>query len=93
MYIYILASKPYGTLYTGVTNDIVRRVYEHKSKLVPGFTSRYAVDQLVYYEQLDDPERAILREKQIKNWTRAKKVKVIRDFNPEWVDLYPGLLG
>ena len=75
------------TLYTGVTNDLERRVYEHKHKLVPGFTSKYNITQLVYYEETDDVNIAIAREKQIKGWLRAKKIALIESINPEWKDL------
>ena len=85
-YVYILSSIS-RTLYTGVTNDLERRLYEHKHKLVPGFTGRYGVDRLVYYEIASDPASAIAREKQIKGWTRAKKVALIESQNPKWADL------
>ncbi len=84
---YILASKKNGTLYTGVTNDLMRRVYEHKNHLVKGFTSIYGVHNLVYFEQTNEIEYAILREKQIKGWLRIKKIKLIEENNPEWKDL------
>ena len=75
------------TLYTGVTNDLERRVYEHKKKLVPGFTAKYNIDRLVYYEATEDVNAAILREKQIKGWLRAKKIALIESTNPRWADL------
>ena len=75
------------TLYTGVTNNLYRRVYEHKEKLVPGFTKRYNIDYLVYIECTSDVDAAITREKQIKGWTRAKKISLIESSNPEWRDL------
>ena len=75
------------TLYTGVTNDLERRVYEHKSGLVPGFTSRYNITVLVYYESFSDINEAIAREKQIKGWLRARKVALVESMNPEWRDL------
>lgn len=84
-YVYILTNNS-GTLYVGVTNDLQRRVYEHKQKLVPGFTSQYDISQLVYYEVYDSPIHAIEREKQIKNWRREKKVALIRAQNPRWLD-------
>jgi len=87
-YVYILASGRNGTLYTGVTADLVRRVYEHKSKAVPGFTSRHGVDQLVWFEQSDSIDAAIVREKQIKEWKRAWKIELIEKSNPYWNDLY-----
>ena len=89
-YVYILASKKNGTLYTGVTNDIERRVYEHKHKLTPGFTSRYNVNRLVYYEEYNDIRDAIAREKQIKGWLRKKKIALIESMNPNWDDLSAG---
>jgi len=75
------------TLYTGVTNDLQRRVYEHKNKLVAGFTSNYNINKLVYLEETSDVTDAIAREKQIKGWTRAKKIALIESENPEWIDL------
>jgi putative endonuclease len=88
-YTYILASRS-RVIYTGVTNDLARRVYEHKKKLVQGFTSKYNVNQLVYYEEYNHPEEAILREKQITGWLRIKKIKLIEDMNPDWKDLSEG---
>ena len=85
-YVYIMAS-PTGTLYTGVTNDLMRRVYEHQNKLVPGFTSRYGVTRLVYYEVSGDIRAAIAREKEIKGWRRGKKVALVEATNPTWHDL------
>ena len=85
-YVYLLASDKYGTLYLGVTNDIIRRVYEHKSKAVAGFTKRYAVDKLVWFEIYDDPISAIAREKELKKWKRNWKVQLIEAQNPEWDD-------
>jgi putative endonuclease len=84
--VYIMANYAH-TLYTGVTNDLERRVYEHKNKLVPGFTSRYGLNSLVYFDVTEDVESAILREKQIKGWLRKKKVELIESVNPEWKDL------
>ena len=89
-YVYILASKKNGTLYTGVTNDIERRVYEHKHKLTPGFTSRYNVNRLMYYDEYNDIRDAIAREKQIKGWLRKKKIALIESMNPNWDDLSEG---
>jgi len=83
-----MASRPNGTLYLGVTNNLVRRVHEHKNKVVPGFTSRYGVDRLVWYECYDDPTTAIMREKDIKKWRRAWKIRLIEEMNPDWHDLY-----
>ena len=88
MFVYILASKPNGVLYVGVTNDLVRRVWEHKNDVVPGFTKKYGVKELVYFEICDDPSVAIAREKQIKRWNRAWKVRRILECNPLWRDLY-----
>ena len=92
-YVYILTNK-YGTvLYTGVTNDLVRRVYEHKHSLDKNsFTSRYNVNKLVYYEWTSDVKAAIEREKQIKSWSRNKKTSLIIEMNPKWIDLYNTIL-
>lgn len=87
-YVYILASKIGGTLYIGVTNDLVRRVYEHREKLVDGFTKKYGVARLVYFEVHTDVEIAITREKQMKKWNRAWKVQLIEENNPNWDGLY-----
>ena len=87
-YIYILFNKKNGTLYTGVTNDLKRRVYEHKEKLVEGFTKKYDVDKLGYYEEYSDIKQAIEREKQIKAGSRKKKIELIESMNSEWQDLY-----
>lgn len=91
-YVYILASKRNGTLYIGVTNDLVRRVYEHKSDFVEGFTKKYQVHDLVYFEQTDDVEAAIAREKQLKKWNRAWKLELIEKSNGDWRDLYPTIV-
>lgn len=88
-YVYILANAT-GTLYTGVTNNLKRRVYEHKHKLVEGFTKRYNVSRLVYYEETGDIKAALMREKQIKGWLRQKKIKLIKSVNPKWEDLSEG---
>jgi len=85
-YVYIMTNHS-GTLYTGVTNDLERRVFEHKHKLVPGFTSKYNITKLVYYEEGNDVNVALTREKQIKGWLRAKKIALIESVNPEWRDL------
>jgi putative endonuclease len=90
-YVYLLANRKDGTLYLGVTNDIVRRVYEHKHKLARGFTARYGVDRLVWFECYDDPTTAIAREKQIKKWRRAWKIALIEAENPGWLDRYDTL--
>jgi len=86
-YIYILASQRNGTLYVGMTNDLVRRVYEHKEGLVDGFSKKYAVKILVYFEMCESPEGAITREKTIKHWTRQRKLRAIEAGNPLWRDL------
>ena len=88
---YLLASKPYGTLYIGSTSDLARRVSEHKVKSVPGFTAKYAVDRLVWFEQTDTLEAAMERERRIKSWKRARKISLIEKENPHWTDLYPSL--
>lgn len=87
-WVYILASKIGGTLYIGVTNDLVRRIYEHRMRLVDGFTKKYGIHRLVYYEQFDDVAAAILREKQIKKWEREWKIELIEKENPYWLDLW-----
>ena len=90
-YVYLLASKKHGTLYLGVTRDIVRRVYEHRAKAVESFTSRYDVNKLVWFEIYDDAATAIAREKELKKWRRDWKIRLIEEQNPGWVDLYPGI--
>ena len=90
-YVYLLASKKHGTLHLGVTNDLVRRTYEHRTKAVGGFTKRYDVDKLVWFEIYDDAVTAITREKELKKWRRDWKIRLIEETNPEWVDLYPGI--
>jgi putative endonuclease len=92
-YVYIPARRIGGTLYIGVTNDLIRRVGEHKLKLVEGFTEKHDVAKLVYFEQFDDPENAIKREKRLKKWNRAWKIRLIEEHNPNWEDLYPGIAG
>ena len=87
-YVYILASQRNGTLYIGVTSDLIRRVYEHKTKLVKGFTAKYGVTQLVYFEEFDDIYLAIHREKRLKEWPRKWKLNLIEQENPGWRDLY-----
>lgn len=91
-FVYILASKRNGTLYTGVTNDLVRRVYEHKNGLIDGFTKEHEMKELVYFEIFDDPENAIRREKSIKRWKRDWKKELIEAGNPLWKDLYSSIL-
>jgi len=90
--VYILASQPRGTLYVGVTSDLIARVWQHKNKLVEGFTQKYGVHTLVYFELHATMFEAISREKQLKAGPRAKKVALIEATNPDWRDLYPGLL-
>ena len=92
-FVYMLASKSYGTLYAGVTNDLARRAFEHREGLVPGFTKRYGVKQLVWFEHFCDVNLAIAREKQLKRWRRDWKISLIETDNPHWLDLYPGLVG
>ena len=87
-YVYILASRPGGTMYVGVTNDLVRRVYEHRNGIVEGFTKRYKIDRLVYFEMFQTSRDAIQREKNMKHWPRAWKTKLITQTNPTWRDLY-----
>jgi putative endonuclease len=91
--IYILASKRNGTLYTGVTSDLVKRIWQHKNDVVPGFTQKYSVHMLVYYELADEMTAAISREKQIKGGSRARKLALIESMNPKWRDLYDDILG
>ena len=88
---YILASRRYGTLYIGVTSDLVRRLWQHRTRSAPGFSSRYAVHGLVHFELFADMARAITREKQLKNWHREWKINLINTENPEWQDLAVGL--
>ena len=85
-YVYIMTNRS-KTLYTGVTNDLERRVFEHKHKLIPGFTKKYNITRLVYFEEGTDIDSAIMREKQIKGWLRKKKIDLIEKENPEWKDL------
>ena len=91
-YVYILASKKFGTLYIGMTRDLIKRVWEHQSDLVESFTKKYIVHTLVYFEVFDDIEYALKREKQLKNWKRDWKINLIEKDNPEWVDLYSNLI-
>jgi putative endonuclease len=86
--VYILASKKNGTLYIGVTSDLVKRIWQHKNKIVSGFTDDYEVNTLVYFEQYDDMYAALTREKQLKTWNRAWKIRLIEKTNPNWLDLY-----
>ena len=91
-YVYILASKKNGTLYIGVTSDLVKRIYEHKQNLVDGFTKEHDVHLLVYYEAHQEVEEAILRKKQMKKWNRKWKLRLIEEKNPEWKDLYDKII-
>jgi putative endonuclease len=90
--VYILTSKRNGTLYTGVTSDLVKRVWEHKNDMVEGFTKRYSVHRLVWYELHESMESAILREKRIKGWKRTWKLQLIEKDNPDWQDLYHSIV-
>jgi putative endonuclease len=92
-YVYILASKPHGTLYIGVTSDLISRGFEHRNAMKPGFTSRYRVKDLVYFEQHGDVHAAIQREKTLKKWPRQWKLNLIEKDNPHWTDLLPELAG
>lgn len=91
-YVYILSNKKNGTIYVGVTSNLQKRIYEHKNNLAEGFTKRYSLHNLVYYEYYDDPENAIRREKQLKKWNRAWKLQLIEKENPGWKDLYSGII-
>ncbi len=90
-YIYIMTNKNKTVLYTGVTSDLIKRVYQHKEKMVEGFTKKYNITKLVYYELFDDPENAIAREKQIKAGSRQKKIDLVNTMNSSWNDLYETL--
>ena len=87
-FVYLLASGKHGTLYLGVTSDLIRRVYQHKNKLLGGFTARYGIARLVWFECYDHPTSAITREKEIKKWRRDWKIRLIEETNPDWRDLY-----
>ena len=91
-YVYILSSKKHGTLYIGVTSDLVKRIYEHKHDLIDGFTKQYKVHNLVYFEITESIGSAISREKNLKKWNREWKIRLIEKGNPEWRDLYAGLI-
>lgn len=91
-YTYILTNHKQGTLYVGMTSDLVKRVYEHKNGITKGFTSQYSIHQLVYYEMYDDPENAIKREKRLKKYTRQAKIELIEKNNPNWDDLYESII-
>ena len=90
-YVYILASRRDGAIYVGITNDLVRRAYEHRIKAVQGFTAKYNITQLVWFEAYDDPISAISREKELKKWKRAWKIQLIEKDNPNWDDLYESI--
>ena len=90
-FVYLLASQPHGTLYVGMTDDLLRRIWEHKMKLVPGFTAKYGLDHLVWFEPHQTREAAWRRERQIKEWKRAWKIELIERDNPQWIDLYSTL--
>jgi len=92
-YVYILCSKRNGTLYTGVTSNLPKRIYEHKHNLVDGFTKKYGVHSLVWFERHESADEAITREKQIKKWNRKWKLELIEEKNPEWNDLYDSICG
>jgi putative endonuclease len=91
-YVYLLASRKHGTLYLGVTRDLVRRVYQHRTKAAPGFTSTYGVSLLVWFEIYDDPALAITREKEIKKWRRDWKIALIEETNPHWTEVYNSII-
>lgn len=90
-FVYILANRKHGTLYIGVTNNIVRRIHQHRTNATGGFTSRYETHKLVYFEEHETVPLAIAREKQLKKWKRDWKLRLIEDTNPEWVDLFNGI--
>ncbi len=90
-YVYIMTNKKRGTLYIGVTSDLPRRAWEHKEKIVPGFTKKYGLTQMVYWQSFERIEDAIQREKTMKHWVRAWKIRAIEEINPEWEDLYAQL--
>jgi len=91
-FVYIMSNKPKGTLYIGVTSNIIKRIYEHKNNFFEGFTSQYQLKNLVYYEIFDSIEEAIKREKQLKNWHREWKIELVSKKNPHWEDLYESIL-
>jgi putative endonuclease len=92
-YVYILSSRKHGTLYTGVTSDLIKRIYDHKKDLADGFTKKYQVHNLVWFETHETAETAIMREKQIKEWERKWKIRIIEQVNPQWDDLYNEICG
>ncbi len=91
--VYILSSRKHGTLYIGVTSDLIKRTWEHRESVIPGFTKDHNVHKLVYFEQFHDIENAIIREKQLKKWNRDWKIRLIEEKNPEWVDLFTTLVN
>ena len=90
-YVYILASRRNGTLYIGVTSNLVQRVWQHKNKVTAGFTGKYGIERLVYFEQHYTAESALQRERQLKKWNRAWKLRLIKNCNPQWLDLYSAI--
>jgi putative endonuclease len=92
-FVYMLASKVGGTLYIGVTSDLVKRCFEHRSKTIAGFSKKYEVKRLVYFERFSDARNAISREKRLKKWNRNWKIKLTEENNPNWIDLYPEISG
>ena len=92
-FVYILASRKYGATYIGVTGNLVARTYIHREDILEGFSSRYKIHRLVWFEQHTDPREAILREKRIKKWLKEWKIRLIEESNPDWHDLYPELIG
>jgi putative endonuclease len=92
-YVYLLASRPFGTLYCGMTSDIIARTFDHKSGAIPGFTEKYGVHRLVWFECHREVENAIVREKRIKRWRRAWNIQLIEEMNPHWTDLYPSMIA
>jgi putative endonuclease len=92
-FVYLVTNKPRGTLYVGVTNDLVRRIYEHREEVVPGLTKRYGLKQLVHFERYDTPYLAIQREKNIRHWSRLWELELVESSNPKWRDLYDEITG
>ena len=90
-YVYLISNKNNTTIYTGITSDLKRRIWEHKNSITKGFSSKYNLHKLLYYEVYQDPENAIIREKQIKSGSREKKIELIESVNPKWIDLYDNL--
>jgi putative endonuclease len=91
--VYIVTNRPRGTLYIGVTSNVVQRIAQHREKVVEGFTAKYGLDRVVWYEMHDEAESAILREKQLKKWNRLWKIELIEKMNPEWRDLFQDIVG